>query len=526
MILLSFSLVDQQIQASSVDHDKSAVVRDLKIKDLEEPNSESVLSHDRLLISLEIDNELKQLNLNDFIEIDFNDPNKSETFLEPFEDRGKIFVNSQECGNYGLNKKGCKLVFDQIRPSFLKAKFSFIVLTHNNSDKQQALTIKAGNERKTILIDHQSRDNVAIHKSGIIQGQKVQWQNFIDLTELQDNDKNDVEEKVDERQIIIPDTIQFSVGNKNYTLSEFNKNFTNKVVVNNDLNSISLKLNMSQLAHRSIKMTYQTRIKELNSAPDLVSETKTLNAKGSKSYQFKAISPFSILTTEKEKLGQLLIINKLAKADENADLLANAKFQVKKLNPDTLQFELVKEVSTDQNGLARLNNLGNGVYQIRQIEVPAGILLNNKPYLTEISKEHNQVIVNFVNQSEELSLDKDKLILLPKSKKQLELANNDGKESKTKNLSALSTSKDHQLDLSKAVDSFKKAAPKGKASEKKELLDRKKADKKNNYSETDSGQDKKHLPQAGENPKICWTLLGCLALIIGLLINFILRKEK
>lgn len=526
MILLSFSLVDHHVQASSIDHDKSPIVRDLKIKDLDEPNSEHVLNHDRLLISLEIDNELKQLNLNDFIKIDFNDSAKSETFLEPFEDQGKIFVNSQDYGSYSLDKKEGRLVFDQIKPHFLKAKFSFVVLAHNNGDKQQALTIKAGDERKTILIDNQHRDNVAIHKSGIIQDQKVNWQNLFDLTNPQDNAVSNVEEKVDQRQIIIPDTIQFSVGNKNYTLSEFNKAFASQVVVNQDANSISLKLNMSQLAHKAIRMTYQTRIKDLSFHPDLSSETKILNAKGSKTYQFKAISPFSILTRKKEKLGQLLIINKLAKASRNADLLANAKFQVKKLNPDTLQFELVKEVITDQNGLASLNNLENGVYQIRQIEVPAGILLNSKPYLAEINREHNQAIVNFVNQNQELSLEKDKSLLLPENQKQLDLANNGDKENKTKNLSAFSDAKDHQLDLSKAVDNFKKAATKGEGNAKDKLLGRKNTDKKDNYSETNPDQDKRHLPQAGEKVEICWTLLGCIALISGLLINFIFRKEK
>lgn len=523
MILLGFLMVNNRVQASAIGHDKSATVTNLKIEDLDGQSRDHILDHDRLLISLEIDNQLKELNLGDFIEIDFDGSTKNDTFLEPFEDQGKIFVNAKEYGNYNLNKRGCRLVFAQTQPNFSKAKFSFIMLAHNNSHKEQSLTFKAGNERKTIQIDNQHKNNFAVYKSGSIQGQKVQWQNLINLTEFKDLTVADIEEKVDQEQIIIPDSIRFTVEDKNYTLAEFNKKFASKVTIGQDQKEINLNLNLRQLACKSVRMTYQTQGKD-SSKQGLTSETKILNTEVNKSYQFKAISPFSLLK-EGEQLGQgqLLIINKLTKADKDNDLLANAKFQIKKLNPDSLQFELIGELVTDQNGLASLNNLADGIYQIRQVQVPAGILLNSKSYVAEINKEHSREIVNFVNRFEEISLEKDKSFPLPESQKQLNLAD---KENKAQTLSALSDSRNHRLNLNQAVDNFKKVAPKREARIHNKMLNGKDADNRNDYSESKSDRDKGHLPQAGEKAEICWVLLGCIGLVSALLINFILKKEK
>lgn len=531
-IFLSFWLFNAKIQAATDDQNESVSVKEIKIKNLDRPLDDEIFDGDRILITLDVDSKDGQRDLDDQIDLTFDKQKDDNFYLEPIETNGKVFFNFKEIGEFHFSKNGYRLSFKKGEANFRRAEISIACLARNNQSNQGKVTIQAGNCQKTIFI--KARKNQAqvlnrIKKFGSVQGEKIYWQTIIPTACLRQENTRFLREEVDNKQSIIPETIKFWVSGKSYSLDEFTEAFKTEARVNST-SIIEYELNKNILPSQEVKISYQTRIKNGYFSDDFTSTSKTLAGEKSKEYPVRAIWPFKVIQEKELENGQLVIVNRIFTAQRQSRPLSGTKFVIEALSASfPTDF---KEINTDQRGVAILNHLKAGIYLVKQVRVPDGVLLNDKPTVVEIKENQTPQVITFLNQvktkQEELSLDKAKVATLPQIEMGKDLKNLENRRvgDQDKNQTALPVSGKHNLNMRNAIDSFKQIRQAGKPARTTYHLPKATNLRNDSYQRTSSYHRHKSLPQAGVKSELWIPLIGCILLGEFFLVAWILKRGK
>lgn len=270
LVIALFSIVTNktELRADTVtSHDLSKQVTNIEVAE----NKTSFAKGDILLVTINFKAD-RAVEPGDFIEFKYSDQAKG-CVLEPVENSGNLVVNNERIGKFELDDNKGKLTFQKIT-CFNKGKFTFAaVVTNANTDKY--LDLQAGQQEKIILIKHAS-ENKEIKKVGRIEGNKIFWTTFVNLSSDKIQKDLLVEEQVFGNQNLNEKSVEITNLNDVIELGQ-----VIRPRVNEDENSFCFSINDHDLRDAKYKVTYTTSINSDNDyEKKYLSKTRIISKNG------------------------------------------------------------------------------------------------------------------------------------------------------------------------------------------------------------------------------------------------------